>query len=84
MLISCNYCGKKARVISRYTISADYSKLYCRCTNSDCNHKFSMLLTFDSTLQPPFDVTQKIIIETALSVLKNLPKKERQLVLDGL
>ena len=43
-----------------------------------------MLLTFDSTQQPPLEVTQKIIIEAAVNALKQLPKKEQQLIIAGI
>lgn len=81
MLIKCNYCGGKARITSRDSITHEYSKLYCECLNPDCNHGFKMALTFEGTLHPPRPVVDKLLIDAAMESLKALPNELKQSLL---
>jgi len=75
MRIDCPHCFKKAVITSSNALSASVKDLYCQCTNiPDCGASFVFSLSHKYDLNPPIKSTQ----ELAASLIKNLPLKERQ------
>lgn len=52
MRISCDRCGRKARISTTRKVTDQLSKLYCACTNVECGHTFVMHLEFGHTISP--------------------------------
>ncbi|WP_163832235.1 ogr/Delta-like zinc finger family protein [Spartinivicinus ruber] len=77
MQINCPHCEHKAVIKSRYNLSKDVSDLYCRCKNTECNHKFVMKLSFSHTLSTPEQVTTNPAVA---EFLQGLSEKDRQLI----
>lgn len=81
MKVTCNICNTKARIYARETISNDFVKLKCQCTNHSCGHRFVSLLTFSHTTCPPAEQLQRALIDSALHAIKSLPIKDKQAII---
>lgn len=84
MKVTCNICNSKARIYARETISNDFARLKCQCTNNDCGHRFVSLLTFSHTTCPPAEQLQRALIESAVHAIKQLPLKDKQAIVTNL
>lgn len=84
MLIKCNHCHSKAIIIGRDTVTIDYAKLRCQCTNIDCGHRFLMELSFIKTTTPALNQINRSILDSAMSLLKTLPVEQRQAIIQEL
>jgi hypothetical protein len=79
MRIICPNCQSKAVITSRDQQSNHVFNLYCSCTNTKhCGQTFVSTLSFSHTLNPPVKST----LDLAASLLRTLPVKERQQLLD--
>lgn len=80
MRIDCPHCLQKAVITSRNTLSTMVTDLYCQCINTaDCGASFVFTLSYKHQLNPPIKTTQ----ELAAALLKSLPLKERQALMQN-
>lgn len=80
MRIICPHCESKAIISSTNAMSATVKHLYCQCTNVPaCGATFVYKLGYSHDLNPPIQSTQQL----AAALLKSLPTKERQALLQG-
>lgn len=72
--INCPYCGGKAVINSRESLSDRVADLYCACKDSRaCGATFVFSLSYKHTLNPPTMTTAQM----AVALIKNLPQAER-------
>jgi len=80
MRLDCPHCLHKAVITSSNALSSSVKDIYGQCTNiPDCGASFVFTLSHKHDLNPPIKSTQ----ELAASLIKNLPLKERQALLQG-
>ncbi|ENQ6409019.1 ogr/Delta-like zinc finger family protein [Pseudomonas aeruginosa] len=74
MRVYCNECGAKARIATRESISAVFTKLYCQCLDAKgCGHRFVMHLTFSHTLIPAAEPLDRILFDR----LREMPRHQQ-------
>ncbi|MFA0575282.1 ogr/Delta-like zinc finger family protein [Vibrio splendidus] len=82
MRVICPECGEKARIQKTNRISADYSDLYCSCSDPECGHSFVMNLTFSHSLSPSAKTTSQLAFEMVKALApEQLNKLKSQLTL---
>lgn len=71
--IECNVCNSKAVITKSTHEHIDFKRLYCRCTNPACNHKFVMNLEHSHTTRTS-DITRKLLLSNLISKLSDSDK----------
>jgi len=81
MSIICPHCLHKSQITSRNNLNdkKTIADLYCKCLNPDCAARFVMQLAFERWINPPAKTTAQL----ALNLLINLPKEERQALIES-
>lgn len=80
MRIDCPHCFQKAVITSRNKLSPTVSELYCQCNNvPECGASFVFTLSYKHQLNPPIKNT----LQLAADLLRNLPLRERQALMQG-
>ncbi|WP_413789442.1 ogr/Delta-like zinc finger family protein [Gallibacterium faecale] len=76
--IYCRHCGHKAYITRSVREHADLTKLYCTCTNQDCNHKFVQNVEYSHTVRSS-DLVKNTLL---LNLIDKLSRDEQQKIFD--
>ncbi|WP_080761849.1 ogr/Delta-like zinc finger family protein [Aeromonas hydrophila] len=80
MRVYCRECSARGRITKTHRLSCDTADLYCQCTDAECGHCWVMQMSYSRQLSP----STKTSTQLALQLLRQLPKENRQFILDGL
>ncbi|WP_425248744.1 ogr/Delta-like zinc finger family protein [Chelonobacter oris] len=61
--VKCRVCEHRAMITKAARVHNDFLRLYCRCTNPECNHKFVMNLEYSHTTHTSYLDRNSLLIE---------------------